>query len=227
MTRIRSSAMSASRRNYSAHGPALPTTRCFRFWAPFKISPPRASRLTICRSSSYAVAGAKPRRRPLPRAEYRVSHPSEYLEMHESVQKGETRPSSQQLRTLLEVAEAIVSNRELSAIFKNLAGLLHRVARFDYLWLNFRDGADDTLRLNVMEPTDPEAPAALLPVQDLAMWVWQNQRPVATSITSQAEQWPDYYQWAQRLGMNSFCVLPLTTAGRRLGSIGFGLKQPG
>ena len=44
--------------------------------------------------------------------------------MHESVQKGETRPTSQQLRILLEVAEAIVSNRELSAVFKNLAGLL-------------------------------------------------------------------------------------------------------
>src|SRR5262247_1990041 len=155
MTRIRSSAMSASRRNYSSRVPALPTTCCFRFWAPFKISPPRASRLTICRSSSYVVAGAKPRRRPLPRAEYGVSYPSEYLEMHESAQKGEPRPSSQQLRTLLEVAEAIVSNRELSAMFKNLASLLHRVARFDHLWLNLHGGADDTLRLNVMEPADP------------------------------------------------------------------------
>jgi hypothetical protein len=75
--------------------------------------------------------------------------------MHESAQKGETRPSSQQLRTLLEVAEAIISNRELSAMFKNLASLLHRVARFDHLWLNLCDGAGDTLRLNVMEPANP------------------------------------------------------------------------
>src|SRR5262249_57464948 len=127
---------------------------CLRCWAPFKILPPRASRLTTCRSSSYVVAGATPRRRPLPRAEYGVSYPSEHLEMHESVQKGETRPSSQQLRILLEVAEAIVSNRELSAMFKNLAGLLHRVARFDHLWLNLGDGAGDTLRLYVMEPAD-------------------------------------------------------------------------
>src|SRR5262249_1630577 len=147
--------------------------------------------------------------------------------MHESVQKGETRPTSRQLRTLLEVAEEIVSNRELSALFKNLAGLLHRVARFDHLWLNLHNGAGDTLRLNVMEPADPGAPAAPLPVQDLAMWVSQNQLPVVTSIPSQAEQWPDYYQWAQRLNMNSLCVLPLTTVGRRLGALGFGCKQPG
>src|SRR5262245_43250985 len=147
--------------------------------------------------------------------------------MHESVQKGETRPTSQQLQTLLEVAEAIVSNRELSAVVKNLAGLLHRVARFGHPWLNLRDGADDTVRLNVMEPADPGPPVAPLPVQDLAKWVWQNQLPVVTSFTSQAERWPDYYQWAQRLNMNSLCVLPLTTMGRRLGALGFGCKQPG
>ena len=140
--------------------------------------------------------------------------------MYESARKVETQPSSQQYRTLLEVSEAIVFNRELSALFKDLAGLLHRVARFDYLWLNLHDGAGDSLHLHVIEATDPATSAAPLPVQDLAMWVWQNQRPVVTSITSQAEHWPDYYQWAQRLGMNSLCVLPLTTAGRRLGSLG-------
>src|SRR5262245_26391090 len=145
--------------------------------------------------------------------------------MHESAQKGESRPSSQEYRILLEVAEAIASNRELSALFKDLAGLLPRVARFDHLWLNL--GAGDTLHLHVIEPTDTCAPASTLPVQDLAMWVWRNQRPLVTTITSQAEHWPDYYRWAQRIGMNSLCVLPLTTAGRRLGSLGFGLKQPG
>src|SRR5215470_942253 len=108
--------------------------------------------------------------------------------MRESVQKGETRPYSQEYRTLLEVAEAIASNRELSALFKDLAELLHRVARFDHLWLYLRDGAGDTLRLHVMEPTGPGTPEAPLPVQDLAMWVWQNQRPVVTSNTGQAEQ---------------------------------------
>src|SRR5215470_16688116 len=123
--------------------------------------------------------------------------------------------------------QCIASNRELSALFKDLAGLLRRVARFDHLWLNLSDGAGDTLHLHVIEPTDPGAAAPPLPVQDIAMWVWQNQRPVVTSITSQAEHWPDYYQWAQRLGINSLCVLPLTIAGRRLGSLGFGCKHPG
>ena len=56
--------------------------------------------------------------------------------MRESAQKSETHPSSQQLRSLLEIAEGIFSNRELSSLLKNLAGLLHRIVRFDHLWLN-------------------------------------------------------------------------------------------
>ena len=108
--------------------------------------------------------------------------------MRESVQKGEIHPSSQQYRTLLEVAEAIVSNRELSALFNDLAGLLHRVARFDYLWLNLHDGASDTLHLHVMEPADLASPGTPLPVQDPATWVWQNQRPVVTSNRTRPER---------------------------------------
>jgi formate hydrogenlyase transcriptional activator len=147
--------------------------------------------------------------------------------MHLSVQKGETNPSSQQLRSLLEIAEGLISDRELSAMFKNLAGLLRRIVRFDHLWINLREGAGDKDKsvLHVLEPQDlPEAP---LPVHDLATWVWQNQRPVVTTIPAQAEQWPDYFQWAKRLNLNSLCVLPLTTAGSRLGALGFACKQPG
>ncbi len=147
--------------------------------------------------------------------------------MRESVQKGETHSSSQHYQTLLEVAEAIVSNRELSALFKDLAGLLHRVVRFDYLGLNLHDGASDTLRLHVMEPPDLAPHGAPISVQDPATWVWRNQQPQIISSLAEGERWPDYHRWAQRLNMNSLCVLPLTTARRRLGTIGFICKQPG
>src|ERR1700747_1937561 len=38
-------------------------------------------------------------------------------------------------QALLAVSEAIVSHRELSALFHELAGRLHQVVRFDYLVL--------------------------------------------------------------------------------------------
>src|SRR5262249_16565742 len=147
--------------------------------------------------------------------------------MRESVQKGETHFSSQQYRTLLEVAEVITSNRELSALFEGLTGLLKRVARFDYLWLNLHDGASETLRLHVLEPPDLSLAGTIIPDPEPATWVWQNQRPVGASSLAEALSWPHFHLWAQRLNLNSFCVLPLTTAERRLGAIGFGCKQSG
>jgi len=147
--------------------------------------------------------------------------------MRESVQKGETHLSSQQYRTLLEVAEAIVSNRELSELFKGLAGQLQRVGRFDCLWVNLRDDASNTLRLRVVEPPDLSPAEALISVQDPATWVWQNQRPVVASSLAETSAWPQFHQWAQSLNLHSLCVQPLTAAGRRLGAIGFGCKQSG
>src|SRR5262245_25778752 len=159
------------------------------------------------------------------RAGFVLSNPAEYPVMRESVQKGESPPSSQQLRSCLEITEGIVSKREAPALFKTLAGLLHRIVRFDHLWLNLYEGAGDQPRLEVLEPLRPsEAP---LPVQDIAARVWQNQRPVVTSIPAQAEQWPDYYRWAPRINLCSLWVLPLTAAGRRLSALGFGCRQPG
>ncbi len=145
--------------------------------------------------------------------------------MRESVQKGETNPSSQKLRTLLEVAETIGSSRESSKLFRELAGLLHQIVRFDFLWLSLYEGGN--ARILILETPDQNAPGAPVPVQDLAKWVWVNQQSVVTSIPTQAEQWPEYYKWAQRLKMNSLCVLPLTKGGSRLGALGFGCEQPG
>jgi formate hydrogenlyase transcriptional activator len=147
--------------------------------------------------------------------------------MGESVKKEETHPSLQQYRTLQEFSEAIVSYRESSALFKDLSGLLQRVARFDYFWLSLHDDASDTLHLRVMAPPDLAPPGAPIPVQDLATWAWLNQQPQIISSPVEEERWPHYQRWAQRLNLNSLCVLPLTTARRRLGAIGFICKQPG
>jgi hypothetical protein len=49
-------------------------------------------------------------------------------------------------RTLLAVAEAIVSHRDLQALFHDLAGRLQQVVRFDYLALLLHEAASDMLR---------------------------------------------------------------------------------
>src|SRR5437870_3918620 len=58
-------------------------------------------------------------------------------------------------RALLAVSEAIVSHRDLSALIHELAGRLHQVARFDYLVLHLHEAASDTMRLHILEPSEP------------------------------------------------------------------------
>jgi len=141
--------------------------------------------------------------------------------------KADRLSSNKQYRALLEVGEAIVSQRDLPALFRDLATRLHCVVRFDYLGLNLHDRATDTLRLQLLEPPDPSIPPGLpLPEADAATWVWRNRQPVILSSLAEAEQWQDYHRWAQRHGMNSLCVLPLTTARHRLGAICFAYNEP-
>ena len=49
--------------------------------------------------------------------------------------------AGQQYRTLLAVSQAIVSQRDLHALFHELAGRLHPVARFDFLSLVLHEAA--------------------------------------------------------------------------------------
>src|SRR5437667_5790989 len=82
-------------------------------------------------------------------------------------------------RALLAVSEALVSHRDLSALFHELAGRLHQVVRFDYLGLCLHDATSNTMRTHVLEGTEPTPlPSAwVLPLEEEpAGWVWQTQQ---------------------------------------------------
>ena len=59
--------------------------------------------------------------------------------------------SDEPYRALLAVSEAIVSHRDLSALFHELAGRLHEVVRFDCLGLVLHEAASQTMRLHILE----------------------------------------------------------------------------
>lgn len=80
------------------------------------------------------------------------------LEMGESPPTESGLSARHQYRALLAVAEAIVSHRDLPALFHDLAGRLHRVVRFDYLILVLHDAANNIIRLHVLETDDPTSP---------------------------------------------------------------------
>jgi hypothetical protein len=55
-------------------------------------------------------------------------------------------------QALLAVSEAIALNRDLPALFHDLAARLHELVSFDWLSLMLHDAANDTLRRHVLEP---------------------------------------------------------------------------
>src|SRR5262249_17901760 len=63
--------------------------------------------------------------------------------------------SGQKYRTLLAVAEAILSHRDLHALFHDLTDRLQQVVRFDYLILVLHDAANNTMRRHILETSDP------------------------------------------------------------------------
>ena len=131
-------------------------------------------------------------------------------------------------RALLAVSEAILSHRDMSALFEELAGRLCQVVRFDALALVLHEAASNTMRLHVLETSEPSAHQLVLafPVEDdPAGLVWQDQQPLITSSVTELRRWPGFLERVQPYGVHSYCWLPLTTARRRLGTLVFTSKQ--
>ncbi len=143
--------------------------------------------------------------------------------------EGQATASSDRYRALLAVSEAIISHRDLSALFQGLTEQLREVVRFDSLALVLHEAATNTMRLHVLEVSEPlpHAPVIVLPVEDdPAGLVWQTQRPLIASGLAELERWPGFLERVQPYGGQSYCWLPLTTARRRLGTLVFTSKQP-
>jgi formate hydrogenlyase transcriptional activator len=132
-------------------------------------------------------------------------------------------------RALLGVSEAIASQRDLPALFHELAGRLVQVVPFDALSLVLHDAATDTMRQHVLETLEPISPPPVIelrPEHDPAGLVWQTQQPLITSNVAELSRWPRLLERVQQYGVQSYCFLPLTTSRRRLGTLVLTSKQP-
>ncbi len=137
--------------------------------------------------------------------------------------------SRRQLEALLEVAESIAQHRDLAALFHDLAERLHSVVDFDFLTLVLHDAARNVMRLHILEtrlPT-PVKTGSETPVEGHPSgWVWQSQQPFVVCDTEEDERFPEFMQRLREVGVRSLAMVPLTTAQRRLGAMGFGRLVP-
>jgi formate hydrogenlyase transcriptional activator len=139
--------------------------------------------------------------------------------------QAQLREERDRLRLLLEVSESIASHRNLENLFRDLAERLPPVVPFDYINLLLHDPSRNVMRLHIL--VSPEGstiqPGLELGVDEsVAGLVWKTQQPYVVENIEAEQRFPRLISMMRENGVQSFCAIPLTTALRRLGSLGFG-----
>jgi len=129
------------------------------------------------------------------------------------------------LRLLLEVSESIASHRDLEGLFRDLAQRLPDVVPFDYINAVLHEPERDIMRLWLLVTSQPTtiSPGLELSVDESpGGLVWKTQQPLIVNDVMEERRFPVLVSLLRENGVQSFCVVPLTTAQRRLGAMGFG-----
>ena len=151
------------------------------------------------------------------------------MEVREAGERRENKPPASQHQALLEVTESIATHRDLPALFHDLKERLPRLVNFDTLWLVLHEPARDVMRVHILEtPSRAYVDFVERSIQDApAGWVWERQEALVVPDLEQETRFEKALDSMREIRIRSFCVLPLTTAHRRLGAVGFGSQRVG
>jgi formate hydrogenlyase transcriptional activator len=132
------------------------------------------------------------------------------------------------LGLLLEVSESIASHDNLNELMRDLAQRLPRVVPFDYINLTLHDPGRNAMRMHLL--LAPESATLRegfeLPMDSPSGLTWTTQQPVTIEDVALETRFRQVTQLLRENSVRSWCSVPLTTALRRLGSMGFGNATP-
>ncbi|MGO8815614.1 MAG: sigma 54-interacting transcriptional regulator [Terriglobia bacterium] len=145
------------------------------------------------------------------------------------VEKSAPKPAASQHQALLEVSESIATHRDLPELFHDLVERLPRLVNFDTLWLVLHEPARNLMRVHILEtPARAYLDFVERTIEDApAGWVWERQEALVVPDLELENRFPQALDSLRDFGVKSFCILPLTTAHRRLGAVGFGSQRMG
>jgi len=136
----------------------------------------------------------------------------------------------EQYRALLEISESIATHRDLPVLFHAIAQRLHRLVTFDFIGLTLPDADRNTVRLHVLESSLPtEVKEGFeFPIEEATQeMVWEQQKALVVTDLEFETRFPRNVELLRKEGITSFCLLPLTTAQRRVGALAFGSVKKG
>ena len=145
--------------------------------------------------------------------------------MTTTIQESESRVSDR-YQALFRVSENLIGSRDPKDLLTVLALELREVIEFDFLSLSIYDEEQHQISLRVFDESGtPVTPPKLPPEQTVTWWVYREQKTLVIPSLQQEMRFPVAIQMLGNLGIRSLCVLPLTTAHRRLGGLAVGSRH--
>jgi formate hydrogenlyase transcriptional activator len=127
---------------------------------------------------------------------------------------------------LLDMADVAVSERDLSELLRAMAERLRPVVDADAAHFYLHDPVHNVMRLHLwqgslMSPLPQEIAVDASP----SGWVWQSQEPLVVNDLGSEARFPLVLNRLREQGLKSYCWVPLTIAGKRLGAFGLGSSR--
>src|SRR5437870_4820085 len=133
---------------------------------------------------------------------------------------------SSRYEALLEMADLMVHHGNLPELFHEMAKRLQRVANFEFINISLHDASQRLMRLHIWEGSEQPTIPMEVPVEDsVSGWVWQNQQPLVFPDLGVETRFPTVPDMPRGRGIRSYCMLPLSTAQKQLGALGFGTSK--
>jgi formate hydrogenlyase transcriptional activator len=127
---------------------------------------------------------------------------------------------------LLEMADLVVHHHSLPELFVAMAERLRQVAAADAANFSLYDPTKNVMRLHVWEGSELAPIPLEVPVEESPSgWAWQNQQPLVVPDLASDPRFPPVMETLRERGLRSYCWLPLTTAQKRLGTLGLGSSR--
>ena len=124
---------------------------------------------------------------------------------------------------LLGMADLVVHHRGLPELFPELAQRLHQVACFEVANCCLYDPARNLMRMHFWEGAQHLSNLTELPLEESACSVaLEKQQPVVWPDLQKETRFERTVNLLRLKGVRSYCTLPLTSAQRRLGTLGLG-----
>jgi formate hydrogenlyase transcriptional activator len=133
-----------------------------------------------------------------------------------------------QLQALIEVFDCIVCHTDLQELFDDLASRLRRLVSFDALYVSLYDSVRNVMRVSFVETTSPMTiPVGLeIPICESPSGIaWGTQQAVLLDGLANEIRFPVATRVFLEAEIRCVCLLPLSTAERRLGAVAFGRKE--